>query len=110
MLLIRIALVADHDKHSFIDWLTETCILLSIKNYLLFSVLLLLSLRLLIYPGYEFHVWHAVIFSAMDGTREDHVEEDRLRTERQTQYGLVLVGRERVRLLGAEWRDGYQMG
>lgn len=54
--------------------------------------------------------WHAVIFSDMDGTREDHVEEDRLSTERQTQYGLVLVGRERVRLLGAEWRDGYQMG
>lgn len=43
-----------------------------------------------------------VIFSDMDGTREEHVEEDRLSTERQTQYGLVLVGRESVHLLGAE--------
>lgn len=27
--------------------------------------------------------WHAVIFSDMDGTGEDHIEEDRLSTERQ---------------------------
>lgn len=57
-LLICISLVVDHDEHSFIDCMTETCILLSIKNYLLFSLLLLLSFRLLIYPGYEFHVWY----------------------------------------------------
>lgn len=46
--------------------------------------------------------WHAVIFSDMDGTGDDHIEEDRPSTERQTQYGLILVGRERVHLLGAE--------
>lgn len=45
--------------------------------------------------------WHAVIFSDMDGNGDDHIE-DRLSTERQIQYCLVLVGRERVHLLGAE--------
>lgn len=46
--------------------------------------------------------WHAVIFSDMDGTRDDHVEHDRLSTERQTQYDLILVGCERIHLLGAD--------
>lgn len=38
MVLICISLVVDHDEHSFIDCLTETYILLSIKNHLLFSI------------------------------------------------------------------------
>ena len=55
--------------------------------------------------------WHAVIFSDMDGTGDDHIEENRLSTERQIEYGLVLVGHEKSSSTGSsEWSDGYQMG